>query len=298
MIRFKCIYCGQRILAPDNGVGKKGKCPKCNHLLTVPASTKGRPAISPDAEPMPVRPKSVVIEKGKKPRYTTEEIQEESAKLFKESFGFLVPTYDKLSVLLMAVTLILLYSTNVEMRNWIRRDWAKEWIKARETESITVKVISFTVPAFITAFFSHIAVKRKKLVLKKMIMLIFAVLTNAYTGIISGWHIIKNNIVGDWLLIFPLWNIINGFMLLAMLRFNIIDEDCIVDRKMTFARILTGIAAVVVIFYICNYVFKMYWAITFSICIVWTTSFDRALQSVFPGLIHREPIEEENKNIE
>jgi len=33
MIRFKCIYCGQQILARDDGAGKRGKCPKCAHFL-------------------------------------------------------------------------------------------------------------------------------------------------------------------------------------------------------------------------------------------------------------------------
>ena len=48
MIRFKCIYCGQRILARDDGIGKKGKCPKCRHELRVPKTTIGRPAIRSD----------------------------------------------------------------------------------------------------------------------------------------------------------------------------------------------------------------------------------------------------------
>ena len=48
MIRFKCIYCGQRILAPDNGVGKKGKCPKCGHEVRVLKTNKRTSVISGD----------------------------------------------------------------------------------------------------------------------------------------------------------------------------------------------------------------------------------------------------------
>jgi hypothetical protein len=72
-----------------------------------------------------------------------------------------------------------------------------------------------------------------------------------------------------------------------MLRFKIIDEECISDREATLVQIILGLAAVLVIFIFCNYVFRLYWAITFSICIVYTTSFDRALQNVFPGLAYR-----------
>ena len=69
-----------------------------------------------------------------------------------------------------------------------------------------------------------------------------------------------------------------------MFYMEVIDEECISDRKATPLRIFLGLIAIVAIFLVCNYVFKLYWAITFSICIVYTTSFDRALQSVFPGL--------------
>jgi hypothetical protein len=69
-----------------------------------------------------------------------------------------------------------------------------------------------------------------------------------------------------------------------MLRLKIIDKECISDRDTTAVQIILGLLAVLIIFVFCNYVFKLYWAITFSICIIYATSFDRALQNVFPGL--------------
>ena len=80
----------------------------------------------------------------------------------------------------------------------------------------------------------------------------------------------------------------SGVLLLLMLRLKIIDEECISDRDATPTQIILGLIAVLIIFVFCNYVFKLYWAITFSICIVYTTSFDRALQNVFPSLSARE----------
>jgi hypothetical protein len=97
--------------------------------------------------------------------------------------------------------------------------------------------------------------------------------------------VIKNSEVHNWQLVFPIWNIANGVLLLLMLRLKVIDENCISDREATLVQIILGLTAVLVIFLLCNYVFKLYWAITFSICIVYTTSFDRALQNVFPGLM-------------
>ena len=117
-------------------------------------------------------------------------------------------------------------------------------------------------------------------------MLLFAVLTNAGAGIISGWYVL--NRIQNWQIIFPMWNIINGALLLVMLRFRIVDEECISDRDATAGEVIRGLIVVIVIFIFCNYVFKLHWAITFSICIIYATSFDKALQSVFPALTYRE----------
>jgi hypothetical protein len=111
---------------------------------------------------------------------------------------------------------------------------------------------------------------------------------NAISGIISGTYVIRNATVANWLLVFPIWNIINCFLMLFMLFSMIIDEECISERKTTLFRICFGLIAIFIIFFVCNNIFKLYWAITFSICITYTTSFDRALQSVLPGLASRE----------
>jgi hypothetical protein len=134
----------------------------------------------------------------------------------------------------------------------------------------------------------HVFTAREKTEVEKWGMLIFAVLTNAVSGIVAGIYVLKTDNVRNWLIIFPVWNIINGVLLLLMLRLKIIDESCISDRDATLVQIILGLIAVLVIFIFCNYVFKLYWAITFSICIVYTTSFDKALQSIFPVLTNRE----------
>ncbi|MHC4308903.1 MAG: hypothetical protein ACYSSN_03065 [Planctomycetota bacterium] len=36
MIRFSCKHCGQKIRVPEIGAGRKGKCPKCKHIVVVP----------------------------------------------------------------------------------------------------------------------------------------------------------------------------------------------------------------------------------------------------------------------
>ncbi len=272
MIRFKCIYCGQRILARDDGIGKKGKCPKCEHLLVVPKTTIGRPAISTE-KTLPIQHPADTASKG---YLCTDDL----AELCKEKTGWFIPVYDEMSLFLMAVTLIFLCIANSQLRNWILH-----FLSQADGE---VYILALLFLAGLGLCLYHVFTLREKSTPEKWLMLFFAILTNAGTGIISGWYVIKNNTVHDWLLVFPIWNIINGILLLVMLRFRIVDEECISDRDATAGQVFLGLIAVLTIFILCNYVFELYWAITFSICIIYATSFDKALQSVFPALTYRE----------
>lgn len=284
MIRFKCIYCGQRILAPDTGRGKKGKCPKCNHELRIPKSTKGRPAISVE--------KTEPVQHAKnastwwdptftKPHDLPEYQKDDMAELCKENAGWFIPVYDELSLFLMAITLIILFVTNASFQEQIHK-WNEKFSDGR------VFIAGVILLAGMGLSIYHVFTTREKTDIEKWIMLFFAVLTNAGAGIISGWYVLNSSCIQNWQIIFPMWNIINGALLLMMLRFRIIDEECISDRDATAKETVIGLVAVIVIFIFCNYVFKLHWAITFSICVVYATSFDKAIQSVFPGLADSE----------
>jgi DNA-directed RNA polymerase subunit RPC12/RpoP len=268
VIRFKCIYCGQRMLAQEDGRGKKGKCPKCNHLVVVPWTTKGRPAINSD-----------IPEQLQQARETIAILStaQDTAELYREKAGWFIPTYDELSLFLMAATFILLYAVNTLMREQIYKG-------ITVFHDLRVYIVVAIFMGGITLSLYHVFTTREKTKFEKMVMLFFAVMANAGTGIISGWYVLKSNDAHNWQLVFPIWNIINGVLLLLMLRLKIIDEECISDRDANATEVVIGLVAVLIIFVFCNYVFKLYWAITFSICIIYTTSFDRALQSVFPHL--------------
>jgi FtsH-binding integral membrane protein len=239
--------------------------------VVVPWTTKGRPAINSD-----------IPEQLQQARETIAILStaQDTAELYREKAGWFIPTYDELSLFLMAATLILLYVANVPMREQIHKWMARH-------HDIWVYIVAAVFLCGLGLSIYHIFTTRNKTDLEKWGMLIFAVLTNAGTGIIAGTYIIRNIDTTNWPIIFPIWNIVNGALLLLMLRFRIIDEKCISDRDATLVQIILGLVAVLIIFVFCNYVFKLYWAITFSICIIYTTSFDRALQNVFPGLANR-----------
>jgi hypothetical protein len=48
MIKFKCPYCDKDVSAADENAGKKGRCPGCKELFTIPAGAAAKPA--PSAE--------------------------------------------------------------------------------------------------------------------------------------------------------------------------------------------------------------------------------------------------------
>ncbi|HEX5269628.1 MAG TPA: hypothetical protein VFW33_04025, partial [Gemmataceae bacterium] len=49
MIKFKCPHCGKDVSAGDEHAGKKGRCPGCKELFTIPAAG-AKPAPAPAAE--------------------------------------------------------------------------------------------------------------------------------------------------------------------------------------------------------------------------------------------------------
>ena len=285
VIRFKCIYCGQRILAPDNGAGKKGRCPKCQHDLVVPKSTKGRPAISSDKEPTPDRSEPRVPPWDESSGFEQKDAEEVLVELYKESFRFFIPTYDELSLFLMAVTLIALYFTNGQLWNQINTLVTKSTEVNGWTSLLPFALVSFVA---LGLCIYHVFTTREKTDLEKKVMLGFAVLTNLVTGTIAAVYTLTNASAANWLLVFPVWNIINSMLLLFMVAIRAVDEECISDRDATPSQVIIGLVAVLIIFILCNYVFKLHWAITFSICIIYATSFDKALQSVFPGIANPE----------
>lgn len=285
MIRFKCIYCGQSVLAPRDGIGRQGKCPKCSHILRVPKTTEGRPAIGGDRDAA-ARRRSVLATKGfsptwdSSPDYAPEYLIDEAPPidfvyLYGEKAGWLIPTYDELSLFLTALATILLFALNGQMRTLVYRCM----VVMRFEPRLLVFGVFFLGGLCLCLY--HAFAKTEKTYGEKQCMLFFAVMVNAITAILAGIHLIKGS--SGWLLIFPIWNITNGILLLLMLWLKIINETCIRDRKPTAGRIVTGSMALLIIFALCNFAFRLYWALTFSICIIYATSVDRALQSTILG---------------
>jgi DNA-directed RNA polymerase subunit RPC12/RpoP len=271
VIRFKCIYCGQRILAPETSEGKTGLCPNCGHNVRVLNPLKKQMVVSKD-----------ISEREKKAKAEIELMNainspDDVAELIEEKAGWFIPVYDELALFLTAITLILIYVVDAVMREQIHN-----WLAGHNYVWVYIMGAIFLCGLGLSVY--HVFTAREKTDAEKWGMLIFAVLANAVCAIVAGLYVLKSDNARDWLLIFPVWNIINGVMLILMLRLRIIDEQCVSDRDASAGEVIFGLIAVLVLFIFCNYVFKQHWALTFSICTIYATSFDKALQSVFPRL--------------
>jgi hypothetical protein len=237
----------------------------------VPWPPKKEPAVSKDISELEK------IGKAKADFLQAMNPPEDTADLIKEKAGWLIPVYDELSLFLTAITILLLYAVNAAMRVQIHG-----WLASNKYVCVYVIVAIFLSGLVLSIY--NVFTTREKTDWEKWMMLIFAVTANAVSGVVAGVFVLKNSVARDWLLVFPIWNIINSVLLVVMLRFKILDQDSISDRDASSAEVVIGLIAVILIFIFCNFVFKLHWAITFSICTIYATSFDKALQSVFPRI--------------
>jgi DNA-directed RNA polymerase subunit RPC12/RpoP len=289
VIRLKCVYCGQRILARDDSRGKRGKCPRCQHPILIPLDPTNPQADANkiSSSPLALAPlQNDALQSSKDPSVIEEfppaEPTGDLTDLYEEKYGFLIPNYDELSLFLMAVVFIILYATNVKMQDDIT-----QFLMRLGTWRRYLYIGLFAIGLLLCLY--HVFTRRKKSDIEKGIMLVFAITINAATGIIAGLYMLKES--PGWLFLFPVWNLLNSAVIVLMQYTNFFNEDQISDRNATITQVFIGLIAILIIFYVCSNIFDLHWSITYSICIIYTTSFDRGLQSVFPGLANVEKAE-------
>ncbi len=285
MIRFGCYYCGQKIETLDRFGGKKVKCPKCSHLIMAPKAEqitdeqfyralleKEIKQKHPDYSNLSDDQIARLLLKTKETASGTEDMKRERFRQQLRRFH-LMPEYDEVILCVMSLMFIVMFLASP------MQDVIISSLRSPESNAVIVFLSPFF---FICAIFISIFnafSTRKKSSIEKWVMLMFAICISAGTGILAGREIMKNTT--NWLIIFPMWNIAYGFFLLTLLRLGLLDEDCIVDSNATRLQAEFGIFTALVIFAICHYGFGLHWAVTYSICIVYTTSIDRAARSVF-----------------
>ena len=205
-------------------------------------------------------------------------MEQEKRNLFAWLF---IPRYNELALFLMSFAFVLLFFTHADLR-------AASFKPLFGNFNLRVLIALGLFVLGIMFSLYHVFTAREKTEGEKAVMLFFAAIVSGLSGIAAGIHILKNS--HGILIVFPIWNLVNGILLLIMYRFEMIDESSIVDDNATTFQVISGSMVVVATLIVCRFVFKMYWAITFSICVTYASNLNGMLQSLFskPGSRYEE----------
>ena len=173
----------------------------------------------------------------------------------------------------MSLAFILLFCTDAELRSGSQNLFHEEKFDPR-----TYIALGLFISGVLFSLY-HVFTPRQKSDWEKTAMLFFAVIVNGISGIAAGMHMLNDS--KGILMLFPIWNIINGGFLLLMYRFDIIDESSIVDDNATSLQVILGSTIVVAALLVSRLFFELYWATTFSICVSYATNINGTVQDFF-----------------
>jgi hypothetical protein len=178
---------------------------------------------------------------------------------------FIVPYYNELTFYLMSVTLLLLIFTNIHFE--IPHFNARPTISRTRYQLfnfVVIFIIGLLLPIF------HVFVKRKKSELTIFLIQTFSVIINTIVCLYSFGHVY--NTTKDWFYIFPMWNFIYACVLPIMIHYDLINVDQAFVKEASLKEVFVSSLVLVIVFYLCQYVYDIYWGLTFSICIICSTN--------------------------
>jgi hypothetical protein len=178
--------------------------------------------------------------------------------------------YDDLTLFTLSLALLLLLALNVDLQ--------RGFFLAIATPDIGVFVGMAGLGMILS--FANIFWARDKSDTEKRLMLLFAVLATAGTGVGAGAVVLKDS--PRWLMIFPAWNILSGAMPTLELCTGLITIDSVTDERPTLAQFLVTTVSTVLLLLLCQYAFKLHWAIGFSVTVCYALSLQGVIREYFP----------------
>lgn len=178
-----------------------------------------------------------------------------------------IPYYDELTLFSISYICLLLLISNIDSLSLDLSDRSV----ADNGADFVVLVIFFVIliSGFFLSFY-HAFSEREKTLIEKKLMLFYAAITCGFSGIWGGTYMFLNS--KNILLIFPIWNIISGWILVSSLRGASLTEDNVSDENVHLGQVLLSTSMITCIFFLCYFFFKLNWATTFSICLAWVTT--------------------------
>lgn len=276
MTSVSCIYCGHKVPAGEDRLGKKTDCPACGHAITL----------------RPKRPRRAPAAPRKRKRRRTKNWQDKSddeivdGLLLKTLDGDqqfmrttrrmcapLKPRYDDLTLFALSVTFVMLSLLSAGLR----KDLIAIFTPQRDAGPLTIALAIAGLGMVLSLI--NVFLQRVKSKVEKWVMLVFAVVVTAGTGICAAEVMLEKG--RGVLLIFPAWNLINAFLLILLFRLGLLGTECIVDRKAGAVQIAATVVSAIFLLTVCLYALKLHWAITYSIAVGYTISLHGAVQDTF-----------------
>jgi len=284
MIRFKCTICGHKIEVGDSDVAKRIECYNCSAPLVVPRPLSEAIRLKAQAQKRPPKPEMLIrIQSSIAPdKRELVEVEEEHDP--KDASRLVDLCFSEGGLFGMSFSFIILYMIEPQMRSdiytFFRRISAGNAVLA--SAAIVILLVPFLAGLVLSVF--HAFSGRPKSFAEKAWMLFFAVVVSVGTGLYAGWHILTSS-TGIWLIVFALCNL--AFSILVLIEFQAImlgdrfDGSYISNWDTTLGQIAFASGVVLIILLFCQYVFDLHWALDYSICAVYVTSMDKAVQKVF-----------------
>jgi hypothetical protein len=185
------------------------------------------------------------------------------------------PDYDEISLFSIGYILLLLILVKFSPAKWDLSFFSLQYLDF-DSAMIMLFLVALITGMLLSLF--HAFSNRQKTSTEKQIMLFFAVLTCAFSGFRAGTYMLFNS--AGWIAIFPLWNMITCYFLVVAWKTEEVNEDNINDENARLIEVISSIVILSLIFFLCNNHFKLNWAATFSICIVWATTFNNTINSI------------------
>ncbi len=291
MIHFACVYCGRKIWAKDKLAHSQVTCPACGHTIRVKSAADSKPMSSTKEEPRDAASAETLEWQGKSDREIAGELlkhqplteAQERRRATRQALAPWMPHYDSLTLFALSSTFLILLLLGPDVRPLPMPDEAAKplanvlWALARHFGILIPLAGIGMVLSLVGVFY-----RKPKPMEVKWLMLCFAVMVTGGTGIYAG-YIALMTLSQRWLIVFPVWNILSAAIPLLLFRAGLLDTDVILDTGARFWQVVVTLIVTTVLLLLCLYVFKVHWAVTYSICVSYTMSLNHAITKVFGG---------------
>jgi len=278
---FSCIYCGKKLTAKEKYAGKKGICPACKHTIFIPKTDSSFQTSGPRGREKSYR-RDPEYWKNKSDAQIAEELfkgqeefycdENERQRIFiRKILYFMIPTYDEITLFTFSFAFLFLLLISSSMREDTKTIISFKY-DIRLTIAFFISLIGMVMSLF------NIFFERVKYDFEKWLLLAFAVFVSGGTGFYAGRIMLQSS--SGWQLIFPIWNIFNSLALLFLFRLRVISIQCVIDEKPKISYVVISMVSVIILLCLCNYTFRLHWAISYSVCICYTMSLLKAVHDV------------------